>query len=82
MELQKRAYRCDRCGRWLRSRGGLALHRCVPASVQSVSTFHSVQSVSALPEGAGRSSSIGISSPTAAQQANLPRQCGCGRRFR
>ena len=33
MREQKGAVRCDVCGRWFRSRGGLAVHRCVREEV-------------------------------------------------
>ena len=35
MDEQRGLVKCDACGRWFRSRGGLAVHRCSPEEVQS-----------------------------------------------
>ena len=43
VEQQRGSVQCDVCGRWFRSRGGLAVHRCSPEGTQTRSVAQAVE---------------------------------------
>ena len=59
------------CGRWFRSKGGLAVHRCCPPP-----SSHSLQRKLAA------SKRLPTRRPTASERAEFGLVCGCGRCFR
>ena len=66
---QRGACQCADCGRWYRSRGGLAVHRCQPASIAS--------------QPASAPCRPRQNRPTTDERAKFPLMCQhCSRRFR
>ena len=70
IEDQWGSCRCTHCGRWFRSKGGLAVHRCCPPP-----SSHPLQRKPAA------SKRLPTQRPTTSDRAEFGLVCGCGRCF-
>ena len=71
IEDRRGSCRCTHCGRWFRSKGGLAVHRCCPHP-SSHSLKRKLAAAKRLP----------TRRPTASERPEFGVVCGCGRCFR